>query len=660
MISIALTLILLVFAHAAENGNEAVSSTENRLLNLESKPEVVAFVLGDNDEVIPVSADHTGADRRKMSAEGRRSLQTNEPTPADQYMLELINAARANPQGEADALLNGDLNQGLPAGTISADSKQPLSFDHFELWRAALGHSEWMLDNNVFSHTGESGSSPTQRMQSAGYVLTPPWSTGENIAYRGTTGTPDVVQFAKNNHDNLFVSPGHRRNLMSEDFTEVGVSNVAGQFNSWNAVMTTQNFARTGDKGPFITGVVFTDAITDNDFYDAGEGLSGITITAEDVQNQANVFTTVSMGAGGFSLDVNANTVYKVTFSGDLKNDGTSTTAIYEVSVNTENVKQDCVSDDLPSNLPPTSKPTDPATLEPTFEPTNVPTLEPTFEPTNVPTLEPTYEPTNVPTLEPTYEPTNVPTMQLTWQPTTSLTVEPTLEPTLEPTYEPTNVPTMQLTWQPTTSLTVEPSFEPTMEPTYEPTNVPTMQLTWQPTTSLTFEPTFEPTLEPTNALTKEPTLESTMEPTMQLTWQPTTPLTWEPTAEPTNPSTSEPTSRPRWGRWSPWSKCSVTCGSGTKTKTRSCIGTGCVGNSVKTKTCTKRACDVQACDWRALAAAECPSWYEALMMADCHDEMVEGELCEADSKLPNNNRNYNIDNCGAFDVFRYSCEGTR
>merc|ERR1712173_526950 len=92
----------------------------------------------------------------------------------------------------------------------------------------------------------------------------------------------------------------------------------------------------------------------------------------------------------------------------------------------------------------------------------------------------------------------------------------------------------------------------------------------------------------------------------------------------------------------------------------RSCIGTGCVGNSVKTKTCTKRACVVQACDWRALAAAECPSWYEAWMMADCHDEMVEGELCEADSKLPNNNRNYNIDNCGLYDVFRYSCEGTR
>merc|ERR1711953_1400793 len=365
------------------------------------------------------------------------------------------------------------------------------------------------------------GSSPTQRMQSAGYVLSPPWSTSENIAYSGTTGTPDLVQFTKSNHDNLFVSPGHRRNLMSGSFEEVGVSNVAGRFNNYNAVITTQNFASSGNRGPLITGVVYTDAVNDNDFYDAGEGLSGIIITAEDKQNPANLFTTASLDAGGFSLDVNPNTVYKVTFSGDLRGDGTSMTAVYEVSVNAENVKQDCVSDKLPvSNLPPSSEPTNPSTSQPTVQSTNLPTLEPTMEPT---------QRANVPSLEPSMEPT-----------------------------------------------------------------------------------------------------------------------------------TSEPTRRPRWGKWGPWSECSVTCGSGTKTRTRSCLTTGCVGKSVKTKTCNKRACDVEVCDWKALPVDECPGWWESYMMADCHDGMVSGELCEADSTLPNNNRNYNINNCGAFDVFRYSCEGTR
>ncbi|MCK5689005.1 hypothetical protein KAI87_07035, partial [Myxococcota bacterium] len=40
----------------------------------------------------------------------------------DQYMLEFVNRARANPQAEADrySLLDGDLNEGLEPGTITA------------------------------------------------------------------------------------------------------------------------------------------------------------------------------------------------------------------------------------------------------------------------------------------------------------------------------------------------------------------------------------------------------------------------------------------------------------------------------------------------------------------------------------------------------------
>merc|ERR1719242_2135047 len=175
-------------------------------------------------------------------------------------------------------------------------------------------------------------------------------------------------------------------------------------------------------------------------------------------------------------------------------------------------------------------------------------------------------------------------------------------------------------------------------------TNLPTNPSTSQPTFKSTNLPSLEPTAEPTMQRTNLPSLEPTMEPTMQRT----------------NLPSLEPTRRPRWGKWGPWSQCSVSCGSGTKTRTRSCLTTGCVGKSVKTKTCNRRACDVQVCDWEALPVDECPGIWEAYMMADCHAGMVSGELCEADLTLPNNNRNYNINNCGAFDVFRYSCEGTR
>merc|ERR1712176_1623655 len=36
-----------------------------------------------------------------------------------------------------------------------------------------------------------------------------------------------------------------------------------------------------------------------------------------------------------------------------------------------------------------------------------------------------------------------------------------------------------------------------------------------------------------------------------------------------------------------------------------------------------------------------------------------EGELCEADSTLPNGATNFNINNCGSFDVFRYTCSSS-
>ena len=47
-------------------------------------------------------------------------------TPFEQYMLELINRARADPLAEA-ARLGVGLNEGLPPGRISPDAKQPLA-----------------------------------------------------------------------------------------------------------------------------------------------------------------------------------------------------------------------------------------------------------------------------------------------------------------------------------------------------------------------------------------------------------------------------------------------------------------------------------------------------------------------------------------------------
>lgn len=285
------------------------------------------------------------------------------PTAQDQLMLELVNRARENPQAEADRLLSGDLNEGLDPGTISTAAKQPLAFN-LNLNAAAEGHSQWMLDNDVFSHTGANGSSSGDRMAAAGYPFTGAWGSGENLARVGTTGTPDFTQFVIANHDNLFVDAGipdrgHRTNLMNAPFQEVGISSLEGAYTgssgtTFNGVVSTQNFAYSSNRGPFLTGVAYTDAVTDDDFYTVGEGLGGVTVTAVDSSNPNNTASATTWSSGGYTLELSTGS-YDVTFSGDFNNDGQTDTVTQSVTIGSENVKVDLATDTINFAPTPTS-----------------------------------------------------------------------------------------------------------------------------------------------------------------------------------------------------------------------------------------------------------------------------------------------------------------
>ena len=51
--------------------------------------------------------------------------------------------------------------------------------------------------------------------------------------------------------------------------------------------------------------------------------------------------------------------------------------------------------------------------------------------------------------------------------------------------------------------------------------------------------------------------------------------------------------------------------------------------------------------------SSECPSSSEIITLPECTSNMAPGSLCEADQRLPDGTSNFNIDNCGAYDVFR-------
>ena len=103
-------------------------------------------------------------------------------------------------------------------GTTPYGPAPPVSWSG-NLAMAAYLHSEDMVLNDFFSHTGSDGSSAGQRISRQGY----PWRTyGENIA----AGYPTVSLVIQG----WLGSEGHCRNMMNPAFTEVGAGYAIGDF----------------------------------------------------------------------------------------------------------------------------------------------------------------------------------------------------------------------------------------------------------------------------------------------------------------------------------------------------------------------------------------------------------------------------------------------
>lgn len=148
---------------------------------------------------------------------------------AERLMLDLMNAARAN-VGLDPLKLALDLNE------------------------SAENHSEWMLDADRFSHTGAGGSNAGERMSDAGFRFSGSWSWGENIAWQSERGSSGIRDDVRDLFQSLMNSPGHRANILSSEFEYVGIGVEIGDYNGWEAVMVTQNFAKTGASVALDTG----------------------------------------------------------------------------------------------------------------------------------------------------------------------------------------------------------------------------------------------------------------------------------------------------------------------------------------------------------------------------------------------------------------------
>jgi Ca2+-binding RTX toxin-like protein len=214
----------------------------------------------------------------------------------EQLLLELMNRARLDPAGEA-ARHGISLNEGLAAGTLSAAARAPLAWNA-DLGEAAALHSAWMLAADSFSHTGSGGSQPWDRSKAAGYAS---GQIGENISFIGSSASVDASAAVVNHHTNLFLSPGHRLNILG-DYREVGLGQELGAFtqggSTWSASMVTEVFGKGAQA--HVTGVAFADRDGDR-FYDIGEGQGGVRV---DWLGNAGQAATTATAAGGYAAAI--------------------------------------------------------------------------------------------------------------------------------------------------------------------------------------------------------------------------------------------------------------------------------------------------------------------------------------------------------------------
>jgi uncharacterized YkwD family protein len=178
-------------------GNQFAVQLPNNEVGFISQEDCKPIVAEDKEPAAPPAAQGS-APQGTTTPQGPTTPKTpNAPTntgtlsAAEQEMIKLVNEARAQ--------------NNLPA--LKVDTS---------LASVARTKSQDMMDNNYFSHNSPKYGSPFDMMKSFGIKYV---QAGENIA--GNQTVPAA-------HNALMNSPGHRKNILSPDFTHVGIGITKG------------------------------------------------------------------------------------------------------------------------------------------------------------------------------------------------------------------------------------------------------------------------------------------------------------------------------------------------------------------------------------------------------------------------------------------------
>ncbi len=250
----------------------------------------------------------------------------------EQLFVYMLNRARHDP-------VEYQTEQSLPVDLAYVTPRGPLAVND-SLSDSAEFHAVEMATYNYFGHQSSvTGDWPNKMARDFGYTLPASWSSGANYIESLAAGSYGSYAQPTAPLNALIVDsgvnpPGHRNHLFG-----IGSFNAAnreiGVGYGYNAAATYRNYwaihaTRSDPAGEFLTGVAFND-LNGNGRYDLGEGLAGVTVTA-------NALTTTTNSQGGWAIQATAG-VYNVTASGG----GLGTTATASVTLGADNVEVDFV-----------------------------------------------------------------------------------------------------------------------------------------------------------------------------------------------------------------------------------------------------------------------------------------------------------------------------
>jgi len=253
------------------------------------------------------------------------------PTNEELELLQLVNRFRADPAGEyARLILSASPRTAVSSSITSAINFFKVDLAMFQSQLAALSpaaplawntlladaaqtHSQVMIAYDVQEHQVTGEPSLTERITATGYN----WmGLGENIYAYSSSALYAHAGFVIDwgyGDGGMQTPAGHRLNLINGGYTEIGIDITAEQNDATQVgpLVVTQDLGVSFGYAPQVLGVVFDDNDGDN-FYDAGEGLGGVTVTAAGA---GGTFSTTTWSSGGYQFAVPGGD-YTLTFSG--------------------------------------------------------------------------------------------------------------------------------------------------------------------------------------------------------------------------------------------------------------------------------------------------------------------------------------------------------